>query len=66
MGKVFFDWCVLVLEYAGELTGLGYVWINILIFVIGQPLLILFFMILWLREKRRFKCHKMTNERFLK
>ena len=48
----FFFWWVHVLEVIGEVTGLGYAAANILIFVIIQPGLILFFMILWLREKR--------------
>ena len=55
MAKEFFDWCVMVLEYLGDITGLGYIWVNILIFVIGQPLLILFFMVLWLYERKK-KC----------
>lgn len=53
MAKEFFDWCVVVLEYLGDITGLGYIWVNILIFVIGQPLLILFFMVLWLYERNK-------------
>ena len=48
----FFFWCVHVLEVIGEVTGLGYAAANILIFVIIQPGLILFFMTLWLRERR--------------
>ena len=39
----FFNWCVLVLEIMAEYTGMSYELINILIFVILQPLLILFF-----------------------
>ncbi len=39
----FFNWCVLVLEIMAEYTGMSYELINILIFVILQPLLILIF-----------------------
>ena len=41
----FFNWCVLVLENMADATGLSYELINILIFVILQPLLILIFFI---------------------
>ena len=41
----FFNWCVLVLEIMAEHTGMSYELINILIFVILQPLLILIFFI---------------------
>ena len=41
----FFNWCVLVLEIIAEHTGMSYELINILIFVILQPLLILIFFI---------------------
>ena len=37
----FFFWCVDVLVFIGEVTGLGYALSNILIFVIIQPSLIL-------------------------
>jgi hypothetical protein len=53
----FFNWCVLVLEIIGDLTGLGYEAANILIFVIIQPSLIIIFYLLWKYEKKknRFK-----------
>ena len=46
----FFNWCVLVLEIMADLTGMSYELINILIFVILQPLLILIFFYLWRKE----------------
>ena len=49
----FFYWCVSVLEFIGEFTGLGYELANIAIFVIIQPGLILIFYILWQKEKRK-------------
>ena len=49
-----FSWCVLVLEMAADLTGMSYELINILIFVILQPLLILIFFYLWRRERHKF------------
>ena len=41
MVNEFFNWCVLILEILGDLTGLGYEAANILIFVIIQPSLII-------------------------
>ena len=41
----FFNWCVLVLEIMAEYIGMSYELINILIFVILQPLLIVIFFI---------------------
>ena len=51
----FFNWCVLVLEIMAEYTGMSYELINILIFVILQPLLILIFFYLWRREKKEIQ-----------
>ena len=51
----FFIWCVLILKKIAELTGMSYELINILIFVILQPLLIFIFFYLWRREKKKFK-----------
>ena len=45
--------CVLILEVIGEWTGMGYNLTNIVIFVVLQPALILLFLYLWLKEKRR-------------
>jgi len=49
----FFYWCVDVLVFIGEVTGMGYALANIVIFVILQPSLILLFFVLWRREKSR-------------
>ena len=51
----FFNWCVYILEVIGDITGMGYELANILIFVIIQPLLILFFFILWRKEINKNK-----------
>ena len=51
----FFNWCVLILEIIGDITGMGYELANIVIFVIIQPSLILLFYILWQKEKRKNK-----------
>ena len=48
-----FKWCCDCISYYAELTGFTYEEMNIILFVIGQPLLILFFFFLFLRE--RFK-----------
>ena len=51
----FFNWCVLVLEIMAEVIGMSYELINILIFVILQPLFILIFFYLWRRESKKYK-----------
>ena len=51
----FFNWCVLVLEILAEAMGISYELINILIFVILQPLLIAIFFYLWRIERRKFR-----------
>jgi hypothetical protein len=49
----FFYWCVYVLEVIGDITGMGYMLVNIVIFVVIEPLLILLFFYLWIKEKNR-------------
>ena len=51
----FFNWCVLVLEIIAEVMGISYELINILIFVILQPLLILIFFYLWRKETKKYR-----------
>ena len=51
----FFNWCVLVLEIMAEYIGISYELINILIFVIFQPLLILIFFYLLLRDRHKYR-----------
>jgi len=51
----FFNWCVYVLEVIGNFTGMGYELVNIFIFVILQPSLIILFYILWRVEKDKNK-----------
>ena len=51
----FFNWCVLVLEIMAEGTGMSYELINILIFVILQPLLIVIFFYLWRKETKKYR-----------
>mgnify|MGYP001463260001 FL=1 len=51
----FFNWCVLVLEMMAEYSGMSYELINILIFVILQPLLIMVFFYLWRRETKKYR-----------
>ena len=48
-----FWWCVEVLKVWGDVTGLGYNLINILIFILLQPALILLFFGLWWSERSR-------------
>jgi len=49
----FFNWCVWVLEVIGDVTGVGYAWANIIIFVMLQPALILLFFALWILERKK-------------
>ena len=49
----FFRWCVEVLVWIGNVTGMVYELANIAIFVILQPLLIFIFLILWLKERKK-------------
>ena len=48
-----FKICVIVLVDFAELFGISYELINIIIFVILQPALILLFFILWRKEKKK-------------
>ena len=57
----FFNWCVYILEVIGDVTGMGYELANIVIFVIIQPLLILFFFILWRKEINKNKIKNNSN-----
>ena len=64
--QVYVDWlfwvCVDLLKVWGDWTGLGYNLLNILIFIILQPLLILVFFILWRVERRkRIKAQVLDN-----
>ena len=53
------DWlfwaCVKILQDWGKWTGLGYNLLNIIIFIILQPLLILIFFVLWRVEVSKRK-----------
>ena len=49
----FFFWCVHALEVIGEVTGMGYALANIVIFVILEPALILLFLYLWIKERKK-------------
>lgn len=62
MGESGVDWidtlfriCVYILVDLAELIGISYEAINIWIFVIIQPLLIIVFFVLWRKEKNRNK-----------
>ena len=59
--KIFWE-CVQFIEYLGNLTGLGYEFTNILLFIIIQPLLIIVFLFLWLKEKRKNRNLLNTNK----
>jgi len=57
----FFNWCVWFLEVIGPMVGLTYQEINIWLFVIIQPGLIVLFALLWLRA--RSKANRLPTER---
>jgi len=48
-----FNWGVDILIYLGKITGMGYELVNIVIFVILQPALILLFFCLWVHAIRK-------------
>ena len=50
--QIFWE-CIQIIEYLGNLSGLGYELTNILLFVVIEPLLIIIFLFLWIREKRK-------------
>ena len=50
-----FKVCVIVLVDLANLVGISYEAINIIIFVLLQPALILLFFILWRKERRKNK-----------
>jgi len=52
MINTFYYWCVDVMHFLAKLTNTTYEEINIIVFVLGQPVLILLFMYLWLKERR--------------
>ena len=52
---IIFKVCVIFLVDLAEILGISYEAINIIIFVILQPLLIIIFLILWRKEKHKNK-----------
>ena len=48
-----FDICVYILQVIGNVTGMGYNLANLVIFVVIQPALILFFFVLWRRALKK-------------
>ena len=53
----FFWVCVDLLRYAEDVTGYSYELINVAIFVVLQPLLIVIFALLWISSKWQNKAH---------
>ncbi|MCD8421468.1 hypothetical protein [Tenacibaculum finnmarkense] len=62
MNKLF-DICVDILQYVGNVTGLGYKSANIWIFVIIHPLLTIYFFYLYRKDKKRCKLLKESSEK---
>ena len=50
-----FNWAESSLVYLGKVTGLGYMGVNYLLFIVIQPLLIALFFILWKKEVKNNK-----------
>ena len=48
-----FNFCVKILEWIGDITGMGYEMSNIVIFIFIQPALILLFFVLWLKARKK-------------
>ena len=53
-----FNWAESGLAYLGKVTGLGYMGVNYLLFIVIQPLLIALFFILWRKEVKNKKNEK--------
>ena len=53
----FFWVCVDLLRYAEDVTGYSYELINVAIFVVLQPLLIVIFALLWISSQWQNKAH---------
>ena len=53
-----FNWAESGLVYLGKVTGLGYMGVNYLLFIVIQPLLIALFFILWRKEVKNKKNEK--------
>lgn len=49
----FFFWCCDCISFLATICGMTYEEMNIVLFVVGQPLLIIIFLILWLRERSK-------------
>ena len=49
------NWCIQFLRDMAILTGFSYEEINVWLFIIIQPGLIILFFILWIKEKRKKK-----------
>ena len=60
-----FWWCVEVLKVGGDITGLGYNLLNILVFIILQPALIILFFGLWWIERNKNNERKAGVLKFL-
>ena len=48
-----FNFCVKILEWIGDITGMGYEMANIVIFIFIQPALILLSFVLWLKARKK-------------
>jgi hypothetical protein len=48
-----FDWCVAYLEWLAPVIGMTYQEINIWLFIVIQPGLIVLFFVLWVRARSR-------------
>ena len=53
MIDILFQICVDLMRYLSSISGLSYKSLNVLVFLVIQPLLILVFFILWKKEKSK-------------
>ena len=53
MIDILFQICVDLMRYLSSISGLSYKSLNVLVFLVIQPLLILVFFILWRKEKSK-------------
>ena len=55
-----FNWCEAILYYWAGIIGISYELLNIIIFVIGYPLFVLFLLVIVFKQNNKIK--KLTKE----
>ena len=64
MVDIIFYWCVGFLSKLAAIFGITYEWINILIFIIGYPLFVLFLFLIIYYQQKKIKSLVHIKDRF--